>query len=302
MALAAEDGWRDLERATRRTLIHRVGCVEHGPEADLDTLARVAAAAGVTTERLAGDEAERRWPGMRFDGDALFQPAGGWTAAAEAVAALAEQAAGRGATLLDRTPVTAVDVGADGVHVRAGDRAFHAPVAVVTVGAWARDLLPGVALPPLTTTEEQVFFFRPRPGASAALPSFIHWDAVTHYGLPGPGGLVKVGEHHTGVVTTGDERAGRVDPAGRRRVASYTERWLPGLDGRVVDEGTCLYTSTPSLDFVIDRLGPVVVGCGFSGLGFKYVPEVGRRLAELARGGGAAESPFTLAAHRARAE
>ena len=95
MALAADDGWRGLERATGRTLIHRVGCVEHGPEADLDTLARVAGDAGVATERLASTEAERRWPGMRFDGDALFQPAGGWTAAAEAVTALAEQAEAR---------------------------------------------------------------------------------------------------------------------------------------------------------------------------------------------------------------
>ncbi len=181
-----------------------------------------------------------------------------------------------------------------------GNRTFVAPAAVVTAGAWARDLLPGVALPTLTTTEEQVFYFRPRPGAPAALPSFIHWDAVTHYGLPGPGGLVKVGEHHTGVVTTGDERAGRVEAARRRRAVSYTERWLPGLAGRVVDEGTCLYTSTPSLDFVIDRVGALVVGCGFSGLGFKYVPEVGRRLASLARGDGAAEPPFSLAYHETR--
>lgn len=301
MALAADEQWQRLEAATGRTLTHRVGCVEHGPGADLDELARVSAEAGVATERLAGAEAERRWPGLRFAGDALFQPAGGWTAAAEAMAALAERAASRGAVVLDGMPVSDLSVGTGGeVRVGAGDRTFVAPVAVVTAGAWARDLLPGVALPALTTTEEQVFYFRSPPGPAGRLPSFIHWDAVTHYGLPGPGGLVKVGEHHTGEVTTGDARTGRVDAARRRRAVAYAETWLPGLAGPVVSEGTCLYTSTPSLDFVIDRVGPLVIGCGFSGLGFKYVPEVGRRLARLATGDEAAAPPFSLASHAER--
>ncbi len=302
MALAADEEWQRLESATGRTITHRVGCVEHGPGVDLAVLARVSAEAGVATERLAGAEAERRWPGLRFDGDALFQPAGGWTAAAEAMAALAEQAVRRGAVLLDGRPVAdvSVDAGGGGVRVRAGDRTFVAPVAVVTAGAWARDLLPGVALPVLTTTEEQVFYFRSPPGPLGRLPSFIHWDAVTHYGLPGPGGLVKIGEHHTGEVTTGDARTGRVDAARRRRALAYAEAWLPGLAGPVVSEGTCLYTSTPSLDFVIDRMGPLVIGCGFSGLGFKYVPEVGRLLARLATGDEVAAPPFSLASHADR--
>ena len=47
---------------------------------------------------------------------------------------------------------------------------------------------------------------------------------------------------------------------------------------------SCTYTSTDSTDFVLDRIGPIVVGAGFSGHGFKFVPSVGRILADLVEG------------------
>ncbi len=39
---------------------------------------------------------------------------------------------------------------------------------------------------------------------------------------------------------------------------------------------------TPNEDFVIERFGPIVVGAGFSGHGFKFTPLIGARLADLA--------------------
>jgi sarcosine oxidase len=44
----------------------------------------------------------------------------------------------------------------------------------------------------------------------------------------------------------------------------------------------CLYASSATDDFVLDREGPVVVGVGFGGHGFKFAPAVGNRLADLA--------------------
>jgi sarcosine oxidase len=304
MALAADEGWQRLERLSGRRLIERVGCVEHGPQAELDTLARVSAGAGVVTEMMAAAEAQRRWPGLRFSGDVLFQPAGGWARAADALDVLASAAAGRGAELCPEEPVSGIDVTPGGVRVRTAGRTVVAPVVVVTAGAWVEGLVPGMALPPLTTTEEQFFLFRPVVGAGAGprtqLPAFIHWDVLSRYGLPGPGGLVKVGEHQAGAVTTGDDRTFAVDPMRAGRLLRYVREWLPGLVPEAVDAGTCLYTTTASLDFVLDRVGAVVVGAGFSGLGFKYVPEVGRRLAAMAAGDLVPTAPFSLEAHATR--
>jgi sarcosine oxidase len=51
-----------------------------------------------------------------------------------------------------------------------------------------------------------------------------------------------------------------------------------------VTETTCLYSTTPTEDFVIERRGPLVIAAGFSGHGFKFTPEIGRQLADLAIG------------------
>ena len=43
---------------------------------------------------------------------------------------------------------------------------------------------------------------------------------------------------------------------------------------------------------MLDRVGPIVVGAGFSGHGFKFTPVVGRILADLADGSGPAPALF----------
>ena len=64
----------------------------------------------------------------------------------------------------------------------------------------------------------------------------------------------------------------------------YAREWLPGVDADAMAAISCTYTSTGDTDFVLDRVGPVVVGAGFSGHGFKFVPTVGRILADLVEG------------------
>ena len=47
---------------------------------------------------------------------------------------------------------------------------------------------------------------------------------------------------------------------------------------------TCLYTVAPDEDFVIDRVGPLVIASPCTGHGFKFAPLVGEVLADLATG------------------
>jgi sarcosine oxidase len=67
-------------------------------------------------------------------------------------------------------------------------------------------------------------------------------------------------------------------------VTRYVEEWFPGLRPEPEAAETCLYTTTPTEDFVVDRAGPLVVAAGFSGHGFKFTPLIGRFLADLAAG------------------
>jgi glycine/D-amino acid oxidase-like deaminating enzyme len=139
-----------------------------------------------------------------------------------------------------------------------------------------------VTLPPLVVTQESAFHFAPRE--PLPWPSFIHHGAIACYGLATPGEGVKLAEHHTGGVVTADTRDFIVDANARRRVVELVERWFPGLAPEPVSEVTCLYTNTATEDFVLDRVGPIVVVSPCSGHGFKFAPIIGRMAADLAEG------------------
>jgi sarcosine oxidase len=62
---------------------------------------------------------------------------------------------------------------------------------------------------------------------------------------------------------------------------AYARDWLPGVDPHALRSTVCLYASSATDDFVLDRDGAIVVGLGFGGHGFKFAPAIGERLADL---------------------
>jgi sarcosine oxidase len=75
-----------------------------------------------------------------------------------------------------------------------------------------------------------------------------------------------------------------VDAAALALLVSAVERLIPALDPRPLATERCFYDNTPDEDFVIERLGRLVVGAGTSGHGFKFGPLWGEILADLAQG------------------
>ena len=59
-------------------------------------------------------------------------------------------------------------------------------------------------------------------------------------------------------------------------------RYLPSYHPEPVTTERCVYDNSPDEDFIIDRVGNIVVGCGTSGHGFKFGPLLGEWLADLA--------------------
>jgi sarcosine oxidase len=174
---------------------------------------------------------------------------------------------------------------------------------VVAAGAWTADVLGGLLrLPALRVTQEQPAHFAP-------VSADLEWPAFTAdpvegwpggvYGLYSPGEGVKVGFHGTGPEVHPDARTFTAEPAQLARLQEYVRRWLPGLDAETPEPISCTYTSTVSGEFVLDRVGPVVVAAGFSGHGFKGAPAIGRILADLALGTPARADAFGLAVHAA---
>ncbi len=125
---------------------------------------------------------------------------------------------------------------------------------------------------------------QPAPHASAT-PIFIYYGDPSPYGLPVPGSSAyKIGIHQSGEPADPDAQTADPDQAMLARLTQVAKRYLPGYAPEPVATERCIYDNTPDEDFIVDRVGNVVVGCGTSGHGFKFGPLFGEWLAALAFG------------------
>lgn len=299
LAAQALQGWNTLQDLAGERLLELTGGVDHGDPVVLQSLRTALEAAALTSELIDPDEAARRWPGLRFDTQVLLHPAAGRVHADRAVAALQRAAAASGASVRHDSRVMAVESTADGVAVSTHDAILQADQVVVAAGAWTSALLADqLGYPLIRTTQEQPAHFALVDGRlGSAWPSFIHhpgarYDGPGIYGLNSPEG-VKVGEHGTGPEVDPDRRPG-VDTALLGRLTEYVRQWIPGVDAGSARPVSCLYSTTPDHDFVIDRVGNVTVAGGFSGHGFKFGPALGDLVADLVLDGRPAEPVFGL--------
>jgi sarcosine oxidase len=300
MARAALPLWREVEQRSNRRLLVVTGGVDHGRSAALDDIAAALTSAGVPGEWLTPREAEHRWPGLRFEHRVLFHPAGGRLHADDCVSALTQLASDAGAVVRYGVRVEELVRNGSAVEVRASDGTHRARRVVVTAGAWTEQLLGQLLpLPSLRVTQEQPAAF-PARDESAPWPSFIHHRDPAYapyefvYGLQSPGDGVKVGFHRAGEPCHPDGRSFRPEPRQLTALQEYVREWAPGLAADDPAPISCTYTSTPTQDFVVDADGPLAVGAGFSGHGFKFAPLVGQILADLAMGKREPEPRFAL--------
>ncbi len=288
MARHALRAWSDLEAAAGEPLMIRTSGLDVGNGGR--SSAEALRAAGESLEYLSPAAVRERWPALRFrtDTEIFVQEDGGVCRAERRVLAQARVAAELGAIVREDTVVDRLAPAGDGVEVVTDHgEALRAPVAVVTAGPWAGRLLAdaGTTLPLVPSFEQVTYFELEDP---SPLPTVIDWNADpvrTPYWVPDPAepGHFKIALHMSGPPVDADARGFDPDPARVEAVERYAADRVAGHrpTGRT---DTCLYTNTPDEDFVIDRVGPLVVGSPCSGHGFKFVPFIGEQLARLAVG------------------
>jgi sarcosine oxidase len=295
LALRSLDLWRDLEEMGGSELLVTTGGVDHGPGV-VNAIGGVLADAGAAFEVVAAPAAMDRWPGLRFEGEVLFQPDAGRLHADNAVDALQTLAERAGATLLFGGRATVSRLSEKGVVITTAAAEIEASVVILTAGPWVPGLVrPDVELPPMRVTHEEPAYFPIRQPHN-------HWPVFLHYASPGagfaaygmavPGRGVKVGLHASGDVIDPDSATRPSSPRVAAQLAEYVASWLPGLEPAPIETVSCLYDTTPREDFVIDRRGRVVVATGFSGHGFKFAPAIGQLVGQLARGEAGAPPRF----------
>jgi sarcosine oxidase len=303
MASRAGELWRQLEARSGRTLLHPTGQLSLGDEDSLAAVARALDAHGAPYVAYAAADAQASFPGVVLHGPVLFEPSSGVLAAEECLSALCDVG---GFPVHTGVTVTALDQDDASVHVRtASGGTLTADIVIDCAGPDALRLLgtadavggaigDGLEAPP---SLPQVAYFRVADAQHDLPPVFIEWGDGMVYGLPVPApvaggrgdghlGLYKVSHHTPGpplprYVPT-DTAPFDDDPSLLATLTDAVARLLPSLDPEPVATERCIYDNTADTDFVLDRVGRIVVGCGTSGHGFKFGPLLGEVLAHLA--------------------
>jgi monomeric sarcosine oxidase len=304
--------WRELEERTKKRLYQEVGLIEIGPPNGIlvPGVLRAAAEHGLNVQSLSISEIEERWPGLSPNPDlaGVFEPAAGYLLVEDCVEAHLSVAQKAGATLLPNTLVRGWTATDRDVRVHTDQGEVVAERMIVTAGAWAAEMLMGLNIP-LTVRRKPLFWFAtktaeydmtggfpvflfeapdraPVPNGESASPGFF-------YGFPklDERGL-KIAEHSGGRTVNDPLTVDRsIDLGEKQRITTVLSTWFPNVSHHLTDHAVCLYTMSPDEHFIVDRHpdhSNVVFAAGLSGHGFKFVPVLGRALADLALDGNSA--------------
>jgi len=301
--------WHELEQQSGQKLLTttgglNIGSVESG---FVSGSTRSAREYGLTVEELDAREVGVRFPGFRLPDSlvALFDPAAGFLRPEACVAAHLEWARKSGATLKFSTPV--VDWGTDGsgVYVRTATERYMAGRLIITAGPWSKHVIQGWDAPlevwrivnvHFDSTNAELFSPERCPVFLLEVPEGHYYGFPT---LPGQG--VKIGRHDVGAVCTPDTIEREVGANEVEMLREVLDKYMPGASGPVKWSLTCMYTNTPDAHFVLDHhpaYPNVVIGCGFSGHGFKFASVIGEILSELALDGSSHVDIDFLSANR----
>lgn len=287
LILRSYELWRELERATGRRLLQRVGYLYVGSSRS-ERIRRSLASFGPESpphEVLSPPEVSRRFPAFRLRPDevGILDPGGGRLDPEGCVTAALEVAADHGAVLEFGEPALDWTAGPSGVEVVTAVGRRQADWLVLALGAWT---------PPLSRMELPVWVERQVAvwygSREADLSGFsfpVEPPATSLYGVPEEGGRVKVAFHHGGERTDPDS-VRPVTTADLEAVHRVIAERVPSLT-EVVESSTCMYTNTPDQQYAIGRhpsSDRVVVLAGGSGRGFHQAQVIGEFVADHVNG------------------
>jgi len=305
LAMRSHQIWRELERATGRTLLTANGGLvlsskgkssrSHSDQFFANTVA-AAQTYDIPHELWDAGQIRRRFPQFKVadDESGYFEPDAGFVRPEACVRVQLELAAQHGATLHRNERALAFDANDGGVVVTTDRDNYAADRLIVAAGPWLPEFVGPEFAQHLVIYRQVLCWFDIAGPITPFLPEnfpvFI-WELQGKrqglYGFPavdGANGGLKVATEQYDAPTTPDAVARQVSGEETGAIfAEYVEPFLSGLSGRCVKAATCLYTVTPDFGFVIDTLpgaDRVIVASPCSGHGFKHSAAIGEALSQ----------------------
>jgi sarcosine oxidase len=285
LARDALSRWGALERASGRTILHLTGQIDLGPEAVLDALVESATAAGAKLERRSAQQLQAVMPELSDGREGLFQDDAGTVMAAEGLEALRLAASDAGVRMVMPEYVLAIEPGEPAL-VRTAERTVEADCVIVSAGPWTGGLLEplGISLPLAPSVAQVTFLDAPLMVNRPGIADWPEPGGVGVYGHPVPGVGYKLAFDAGAEGWSPDTEEWSTDEAEQARLLGWMSEHMGQAPQRVAYSQRHPWTLTPDSDFVIDRVGSLVLACGCSGHAFKFGPALGPLVADVADG------------------
>ena len=299
----AYENWHKLENETGEQVYYKTGLLYAGSAGNM-MISGVKNAASLYNIELENiNNTDTRFDAFRFPADAaiLYEPDAGFVTPEKAIrhyTALAEKS---GAEIITNVKVIDWEKQNSEVVVKTDKKIYRSKKLVITSGAWAGKIIPGMA-EKIKVTRQFVAWIKPRQQEKFLLNNFPCWMIADdkqpgcYYGFPmlppekfGPPQGLKLAHHHAAMVTDADAVNRETTKEDLDNLVYCLEKYLPGTFDGLLHSKVCLYANSPDENFIIDHLpgyeNSVSIACGFSGHGFKFVSVVGEILADLSLNG-----------------
>ena len=307
LVLRAYELWRDIERETEQELLTTTGglvletrqseAVMHGRHNFLEQTISCADKFNIRHEILEPQDIKQRWPQFAVTNElGYFEYDAGYLRPESCIEAQLRLAGKYGATIqMNEKVISITPKGNSGVTVKTDRAIYQTEKLIVSAGPWLRQFLPPVYRQFFKVYRQVMYWFvikeDSRPTfALESLPIFI-WIFTKggdfgFYGFPTlDGKTIKLASEQYTVETTPDHVDRAVSEEEKQTMyAKYIRGRLPGLSNQCDAAVSCLYTTTPDANFVIDYLpgnDQIIVASPCSGHGFKHSAAIGEVISEL---------------------
>ena len=293
--------WNEIEEESRKQLFYKTGLASFGKS---NHPAIIGTKKSAELYDVPIKEVERnRFSQFQIpeDFECLFEENAGFVTPEKAIKVYVNQAKLYGAEVKENTQVISWELQNDEVVITTTNGVYKAKKVICTAGGFSKKLFPQLNIH-LKVTRQLIAWINPKNESVVKQGELPCWflgredEEGMFYGFPmldpevfsGEQGL-KVGLHIPGDEINPDELHDFDSSKEEKRIKSFMDRYMPGVFDSFSSIKSCMYTYSPDGDFIIDYLphhdDKVIIACGFSGHGFKFIPVVGEILSELAING-----------------
>jgi sarcosine oxidase len=298
--------WQQLEDQTGTQVYFKTGLLYHGPanHAIMKGVREAASIHHIEIKNLTRQQSALQFSQFTVppDFETIYEPGAGFIRPEKAVTLYKDEAVRNGADIHTKETVLEWTKEDGGIKVISDKNIYYAKKLIITAGAWAGKMIPGLNTA-LKITRQLIVWVKPADEKKFTPEKFPCWltgddkRGGALYGFPfltkekfgEPEGM-KFAWHYPGDEADPDKVDREITKKETDDLIKLVKAYIPAVgDAKLVAAKTCLYANSADENFIIDHLPgydrDVTIACGFSGHGFKFVSVVGEILADLAMNG-----------------